>query len=100
MLLLHNSGTRTSGGKAKGFQENLFLGAPSRLTGVGMERRAIFLLIFSTVFALALFAFWRGNIPIAAQGSLLDGKTFVGEFGKKGEKAEDSDELLTSADNR
>jgi hypothetical protein len=24
----------------------------------------------------------------SAQGRLLDGKTFVGEFGKKGEKAE------------
>jgi len=36
-----------------------------------MERRAIFLLIFSTVFVLALLAFWRGNIPIAAQGSLF-----------------------------
>jgi hypothetical protein len=58
-----------------------------------MERRAIFLLILSTIFALTLFAFWRGNISVAAQGSLLDRKTFVGEFGKKAEKAEGRDEL-------
>jgi hypothetical protein len=45
--------------------------------------------------AVALFAFQGGgSIPAAAQSSLLDGKTLVGEFGKKWGKAEGKDEIV------
>jgi hypothetical protein len=40
------------------------------------------------------FASERNVTPTVAQAGALDGKTFVGEFGKKGKKTEGKDELI------
>ena len=59
-----------------------------------MKRKAFLMRIFCMLFAAVLFAFWSASIPAARQSGLLDGKTFVGEFGKKWEKAEGKDEMI------
>lgn len=52
-----------------------------------MKRRCIFIESFSAVLGLALVFSWSSVPDVVAQMGALDGKTFVGEFGKKGKKA-------------
>ncbi len=93
LALQHHCGTRRFGQNAKGLQRYL-PGAPSHRYEVQVRRKAFLMRIFCMLFAAVLFAFWSASIPAAGQSGPLDGKMFVGEFGKKWEKAEGKDEII------